>query len=311
MTAADSTQAVWPADLTRIHLQAGALHVDLAPEVGGAIAAFYSQTPGKAVFHWLRAASSDALANRQPTGMASYPLIPFCNRIRHGRFSFGGREVQLPLNVAEPHVLHGFAWQRPWQCVEQSETHAVLQLVHAADAWPWPFIARQHYALRDTTLDIEISVTNTGTAPMPIGIGHHPYVPHRPGTRLQTELAAMWEGDAEVMPTRLSQPPLLQALRTGTLLSQHVQDNNFTGWQYWARVDWPHENAALTLTAQPPLDFFVLYCPNNQDHFCIEGVSNCTDWVNLRALPQRDIGGHVLGPGETLTGRQSLTISTR
>ena len=307
-----TAEAVWPADLQRIHLQAGTLHVDLAPEIGGAIAAFYSQESDDAAqFHWLRPASSEALAQRKPTGMASYPLIPFCNRIRHGRFNFAGRDVQLPLNVAEPHVLHGFAWQRPWQCIEQSARYAVLQLEHAADAWPWPFVARQSYTLGDAALHIEISVTNTGDVPMPIGIGHHPYVPHRHGTRLQADVVAMWEGDNEVMPTRLSQPPLLDALRTGTLLAQHAHDNNFTGWRHHARVDWPHENAALTLRAEWPLDFFVLYSPADQDHFCIEAVSNCTDWLNLRSLPQRDIGGQVLAPGDTLTGRQSLAISLR
>jgi aldose 1-epimerase len=297
---------VWPQDLGRIRLHEGNTTLELAPAIGGAIAAYYCMQDGKR-FDWLRPASSAALAARLPVGMASYPLLPFCNRIRHGRFTFGGRTVHLPLNVAEPHVLHGFAWQRPWQCVAQSDTEATLRMEHAGGDWPWPFLAEQTYRLEGGALHVDMQVINRSDESMPIGMGHHPYVLHRPGTRLQVDVESMWEGDGEVMPTLLSQPPFLDDLRRGTLLAPIVRDNNFTGWRRTARVEWPHEKMQMTLSAESPLDFFVLYSPDDKDHFCIEGVSNCTDWFNLQHLPQAKIGGHVLMPGETLSGAFSLS----
>ena len=49
-----------------------------------------------------------------PLDAACFPLVPYCNRIRDGRFRFGGREVVLPPNFApEPHSLHGLSWQAP------------------------------------------------------------------------------------------------------------------------------------------------------------------------------------------------------
>ena len=46
---------------------------------------------------------------------ASFPLVPFVNRIRGGRFTFRGREVRLAPNMAgDPSPLHGQGWLNPW-----------------------------------------------------------------------------------------------------------------------------------------------------------------------------------------------------
>jgi aldose 1-epimerase len=61
------------------------------------------------------------------------------------------------------------------------------------------------------------------------------------------------------------------------------------------------------MEAQPPLNYFVLYCPRGYDYFCAEPVSQCTDWLNL--LPhygQGALGGSRLAPGETLQVRFTL-----
>jgi aldose 1-epimerase len=146
---------------------------------------------------------------------------------------------------------------------------------------------------------------------MPLGIGHHPYFPHHRGTRVRSPARAMWRGDAEVMPVDLQTGGAVDALREGVELARLDLDNNFTGWEQSTRIDWPadvHGPArSLTMEAEPPLDYFVLYCPSGYDYFCAEPVSQCTDWLNL--LPQygpEPLGGARLAPGETLTARFSL-----
>lgn len=94
-------------------IQNGQARLVLAPEVGGAIAAF--TVAGRDVLRPMAAGASDALFT------ASFPLVPFCNRIPHGRFTFQGREVVLPPNLGDhPHALHGQGWRAAWT-VEKAE----------------------------------------------------------------------------------------------------------------------------------------------------------------------------------------------
>jgi aldose 1-epimerase len=301
-----------------VQLAAGELRLVLAPNAGGSIAAFtrnWREGPRRRELHWMRPASASGLATRNPLDMASFPLAPFCNRIRNGRASFEGREIRFPPNHPgedAPHPLHGIAWLLPWQVESASRDEAVLTLaVDASEAWPWRFSARQHFRLGERALLVEMQVRNEDTAAMPLGIGHHPYFPHHRGTRVRSPARAMWRGDAEVMPVDLQPGGPVDALREGVELARLDLDNNFTGWERFTRIDWPadlHGPArSLTLEAEPPLDYFVLYCPSGYDYFCAEPVSQCTDWLNLLPRYGREpLGGARLAPGETLTARFSL-----
>jgi aldose 1-epimerase len=299
-------------------LRAGELQLVLAPGVGGSIAAFarhWREGRNTRELHWLRPATATGLANANPLDMGSFPLLPFCNRIRNGRAEFEGRSIRVPPNhptQVAPHPLHGVAWLLPWQVESADAAQAVLSFAFEADAaWPWRFSARQQFVLQDRVLKVTMSVTNEDTAAMPLGIGHHPYFPHHRGTRLTSPSDAMWATDAEVMPVGLERGGPVDALNRGVELSTLDLDNNFTGWRRSARIEWPadvHGPArALTLEAEPPLDYFVLYCPRGYDYFCAEPVSQCTDWLNLLPRYGRGpLGGARLAPRETLTASFTL-----
>ena len=310
-----------PATLVRptlLTLSDGELQVVLAPEAGGSIAAFtrrWREGSRLRELHWLRSASATGLAARNPLDMASFPLLPFCNRIRDGRASFAGREIRMPRNHPGDdagHPLHGLAWLLPWQVESATATQAILGLrVEADTAWPWSFSARQRFALDARALSVTIEVRNEDTAPMPVGLGHHPYFPHHPGTRLRSPAQAMWQADADVMPVQLDAGGPVPALREGVELSRLDLDNNFTGWEHCAHIDWPADlhgpRRSLAMHAEAPLDYFVLYCPRGLDSFCAEPVSQCTDWLNLLPRHGRDaLGGAVLAPGGNLSARFTL-----
>ena len=295
-----------PAPHALERLSAGDLRADIAPLAGGSVAAFFTATAGHAPRHWLRAASPDALGHADPLGMASFPLLPWCNRIRNGAFEWNGRHVQLaPNDPASPHALHGIGWQRPWQRVDGTGHSAVLALaVDGRDEWPFAFEAQQAYRLDPEGLTISIHLRNTGSEAMPAGIGHHPYfvnLREGEGTFVHADVDAMWVSDREVMPVRLDPAhPAVTALHAGLPLNRFELDNNFTGFTRRARIRWP-DGAALRMDASMPLDHFVLYCPKHEPFFCMEAVSNCTDWVNLRRRHRvEDVGGRALPPGETL-----------
>ncbi len=307
-----------------LSLQSGDLVLDLAPGVGGSIASFYSAAQenekdkkSRARIDWLRPASRAALAAHDPLGMASFPLLPWCNRLRDGRaLAHGqhGRAINLLPNFQDsPHTIHGVAWQQPWQISQSCTDSALLafsyqptpQAKPGAIGWPWAFSAWQSFKLDASGFACQMTLRNDSDEVMPFGLGHHPYFPHLPGTRLQCDFsdeAQMWESDAHCLPTGLAKPGLLQALREGVDVARLHLDNNFTGWQRRFQVDWPESGSEagrqLTLTAASPLDFFVLYCPQGQPFFCAEPVSNCTDWLNLQStVPADCLGGGELAPG--------------
>lgn len=174
-----------------VSLAAGELRLALAPEVGGSIARFtrrWNKRDGQGRVRdidWLRPATEIGLAERNPLAMASFSLLPFCNRTRNGRANFESREICFPPNhPAEDsrHPLHGIGWQRSWVLASCNADQAVLTLeVPASKAWPWRFSARQHFCLTVSDLTVSILLTNEDTAAMPAGIGHHPYFPHEVG----------------------------------------------------------------------------------------------------------------------------------
>ena len=91
-------------------LRAGALRIALRPDLGGCIAGLWHH--GVAV---LRSTEPEALAIVRRA--ASYPLLPYSNRIAQGRFAWQGRPYRLALNFDDsPHPLHGVGWLSRWGC---------------------------------------------------------------------------------------------------------------------------------------------------------------------------------------------------
>jgi aldose 1-epimerase len=315
------TQGALRASTELVGLAAGELRLMLAPEAGGSIASFthaWTERGRPRELHWLRGADAEGLARRNPLAMASFPLVPFCNRIRSGRATFAGRDIHFPPNhpaADAPHPLHGIGWLRPWQLLSAGPRDAELGLeVAASPAWPWRFSARQRFVLTESALHVTMTLTNEDTAAMPAGIGHHPYFPHEPGTRITLPVDGMWRTDAEVMPTELTRGAPVPSLRAGAEVATLDLDNNFTGWERSATIAWPADRHGprrqLVMAAEAPLDFFVVYSPAGFDHFCAEPVSQCTDWLNL--LPQHGrelLGGAEVAPGDSLTARFSLAPS--
>ncbi len=273
----------------------------MAPAIGGSIV-HYRWTDGGAAHDWLRPPAAADSAPTTADRLACFPLVPFSNRIREGRFSFGGHAVRLPLNqLPQPHAEHGHGWQSAWTVVERAAGELALEYEHPAGAWPFPYRARQHMVLTEDDLRVTISLENRGQETMPAGLGLHPYFPRTAQCRLSARVAAMWATDREVMPTALvgADPRLGQG--AGLPVAEVALDNAFTGWQHQATVSWPERHVRLQIDAGPPLDFLVVYSPPGEDHFCAEPVSHCTDAFNLAGQGRTDTGMLTLEPGASLS----------
>ncbi|MER8977716.1 aldose 1-epimerase [Mesorhizobium sp. M0870] len=291
-----------------VSISDGIATVEIAPAAGGALASYRWRQNGSVV-DWLRPADQAAIDSRDAGAMACFPLVPYSNRIRGGRFAFAGRTVELPTSPEDPHHEHGHGWRRPWTVVRHEASTTLLSYRHAADSWPWSYEARQAISLVDGGLIIALSLRNLSDMPMPAGFGLHPYFPSTPWTHVQAQVSGMWETDAEILPTRHVLPPAGSNPTTGFDVSETDFDTVFTGWTRRARISWPERGRQLDIEAEAPLDFLVLYTPPGEPFFCAEPVSNITDAFNRTGEAGIDTGCIVLAPGQMRSASVRFTPS--
>ncbi|MGA8170772.1 MAG: aldose 1-epimerase [Methylocystis sp.] len=272
---------------------------EIWPSAGGGVARFdYLGARGAPIALLRRTVEQERL---QPTDLACWPLLPYSNRIDHGRFVFHGREHRLPSNrPAAPHALHGVGWRSAWRVVAAEASACAIALDHAANEdWPFSFSARQSFTLNDDGLTIVTSVTNSDHRSMPYGLGQHPYIVRPPGTRLYAQVDGVWMTDAAVLPTEHADLPPEWDLRKGCSLDDIFLDNCFDGLEGAVRVVWP-DGRELAITGSDNLRFLIVYNPSRVNFFCVELVSHMPDAFNRAARGQIGAGFAVLRPLETV-----------
>ncbi|PTX61616.1 aldose 1-epimerase [Kordia periserrulae] len=113
---------------------------------------------------------------------ASAIMFPFVNRIEDGTYTFEGKTYQIACNEpAKNNAIHGLLYTRKFEVysTDVSETSASVTLQYTYDGttkgFPFPFDFYVTYKFTETTLDVIMKVTNTGTQNFPFTIGWHPY----------------------------------------------------------------------------------------------------------------------------------------
>lgn len=276
-----------------IRLAAGDLAVDLAPEVGGSIARFGLDL-SQGCQPLMRPASEsydDAL------DAACFPLVPFCNRVRDGRFSFAGREVRLSPNLPpQKHPLHGQGWRNRWAVGDAREREAELVYRHPPGEWPWSYEARQRFELDADGLNVRLSVRNLADGPMPAGLGLHPYFHCDPETVLDTRVDTAWTVDREVMPVAAVPAEGRYGLEGRRICGQGL-DNGFEGWSGEARILWRRIQTGLDIRSADA-GFFQVYSPQEGGLFVAEPVTHRNAALNLPEPQWAQAGLRVLAPGQ-------------
>jgi aldose 1-epimerase len=276
-----------------VKLQAHDWELLLLPEIGGAIGVL--RHAGHDVLRSAPEGTADVLA----TGC--FPLVPYANRIAHGRFAFGGQACQLPLNFGDhPHSLHGLGWQSGWAVEEAGPNHAVL--VHAHDGgtgWPWAYRAEQRFVLAPGAVRVELSLTNLADTPMPAGIGLHPYFPRDADTRLRFDAEGVWLADATMLPTETAAAAHFGDWAAGApVAGETLIDNAYDGWGGSAQIGQRRGNITMHVEGASVLH---LFRPPGTDFFCVEPVNHLPDAINRGGMD-------MLAPGETRTLAMTLSI---
>ena len=305
----DDTKATQAAMDDRLTLRAGQAELELSLD-GGCITAFRWQREEGSI-DWMRPAPAGS--GFAPTDAACFPLVPYSNRIRNGRFAFEGETYQLARNFPpEEHAIHGHGWQNRWRAQAQQDGSATLVFDFPRDGgedpWPTTYRAEQRFELGETSLAVEIAVTNTGDRSMPAGLGLHPYFVRTPDCRLTANTGQMWESDETMMPTRLVTPPAALDPNLGVKPSTAVLDSCYAGFGGRAEIEWPEWDAKLTMQSEASLGFLVVFTPPGETFFCVEPVSAMTNAVNLAGEGIGDGGIRSLAPGERFAARTLFTL---
>ncbi|MCE2658586.1 MAG: aldose 1-epimerase [Rubrivivax sp.] len=282
-----------PAAPHALELRAGELRLAVRPDLGGCLAGLWlGELPV------LLSAEPLSMASVRPS--ASYPLVPYSNRIGYAHFRWHGHDVRTRPNFgSSPHSVHGVGWQRPWQVDEATDTQVRLSLDHRPDAdWPFAFSCEQRISLSADVLRLDMSITNTDTRTQPAGLGWHPYFGKRARSRLHAEVSQRWESDASTeLPTRR----VAQSGIDGDI-AHLAFDHCFEGWTGAARIR--DEKLSLRLTSSLP--YLVVYTPQTKPYFCVEPVSHVSN-AHQMAEPLAH-GLRELQPGERFSAWMELAV---
>ena len=278
-----------------LKLSSGPLEATLLPALGGSITRFdyLRGSENVPVLRGVDGVPDDILA------VASFPLVPYCNRIRNGTFRFRNRKVTLSENMdGEVHPLHGQGWLGAWEVADAGVAEAELLFRHAAGEWPWDYEARQSFALGPTGLDMILSCRNLSDEPMPCGLGFHPYYPCTPETVLETEVDDVWTVDEEVMPVERRPATGRYDLSDRRVCGQSL-DNGFGGWGGKARLATPGVPFDTGLWS-PDAGYFQLYSPPQGGFIVAEPVSHANAALNEPEEDWARLGIRILAPGEEM-----------
>ncbi len=279
-----------------IVLASGGARAEVIPEMGGGLAGLW--VAGLPVLRPWSGRVADG-----PFALACNLLVPFSNRISRP-FPFGGTLHPMAPNLpGEACAIHGDAFQRRWTVAAQGQDHATLALA-AGEIGPFRYSAQVTYRLTPQALATRLSVTSTGPAALPFGLGLHPWFPRSADTRLAFAATGQWPETADHLPaTQTPQPLKPNPWEKPAALPDGWINMGFSGWDGQALVAQGPQAVPVRVTAAG-LETAILYSPSAQaDFFCFEPVSHPVDAHNLPGQP----GLTVLAPGESLMGAMTLT----
>jgi aldose 1-epimerase len=251
---------------------------------------------------------------------ASFPLVPWSNRLRDARFSFLGTQYQLRPNSPDGPAIHGVGRYNPWNVVSTNETEIVLtldsRLLDKAN-FPFAFSSRIVYKLDNRRFLLDTMVSNNSDSAFPAGFGHHPYfqrtlLDSSDGASLQLPYTHYFELENSlavrapiVIPDRLD----FRELRP---LGDKVYDDILTGHLPGkpTRFVYPVSGTEIDFSADEQFVCAILYAPKDKTFFAVEPVSNTNDGFNLFEQGVPGTGVFILQPSESRQGQMWFDLKS-
>ncbi|MGW2564471.1 aldose epimerase family protein [Streptomyces sp. NPDC001514] len=112
------------------------------------------------------------------TGGRGQLLVPWPNRVGGGRYTWNGRDLQLPLNEpAKNNAIHGLLRWTPWNLLDHEEKVVRTgTTLFPQPGYPFRLQLTAEYRLGPEGLAVTVTATNLGETVAPYGAGQHPYL---------------------------------------------------------------------------------------------------------------------------------------
>lgn len=223
-------------------------------------------------------------------GFRSAKLSPFPCRLNRGGYRFDGREYQTGRHVLNGHAIHGLLYDAPFASAGHGsgEDAAWVELAYAYPAdqngFPFPYRLTVRYTLSSDGLTVSTTAENTGTAPMPLADGWHPYFTLG-GTAddwtLQINGGTQLEFDADLLPTgtRLADNRFAEAASLrGIGLDNSFELNGNGGTRPACTLR--HGARRLDIFAEENYPLLQIYIPPERTSIALENLSGAPDCFN-------------------------------
>jgi len=116
-------------------------------------------------------------------------LFPFNDRIPEGKYTFSGKEYQLPLNCSEDgSAIHGFMYNKKVSVLKQTETEATFYWRTGKgqiQGYPFDISLKTKIGLHNGGVKISFTVINEGSIPAPYALGWHSYFKTDPSSTIK------------------------------------------------------------------------------------------------------------------------------
>ena len=259
--------------------------------------------------------------NETSFGYSGAVLLPWPNRIAHGRYVFDGASHQAPINEPEHDAaLHGFSAWLPWDLVEQESDRVTLALsLRPVPGYPFFLDAVVEFRLDGDGLGVRATVTNPGPTACPVAAGFHPYAAAAPSSTvdqctLQLDADTHLLVDEKLVPVGTEAATGAHDFRTARPLNSVVLDDGFTGMRRddagrsWARLGGV-DGRTVAVWAGEAFGFWQVY---TGDRLRAPRTRRGVALEPMTAAPNAFRSGDGLSrlePGETLSGSWGVALT--
>lgn len=295
----------------------------ILPELGFNCFQFAAPVNGRPL-EVLWAAPDFARGQERASGSGIPILFPFPGRLPGTTFEWEGKHYPLTPGDAFGNAIHGFCHTRPWRVSEQSASKVTGEFQAALDdpsllhRWPSDFRLQATYSVEAGALHMHYRAENTGSAPLPCGLGVHPYFRLPLGGSSANDcvvslpVTKRWEL-AQMLPTdKVLEVENAAALQRGERFEALQLDDVFTGLQFageqcTATIRDPDSKTEVKISWDRAWRESVVYTPGNREAICIEPYTCCPGAMvmNPRGI---DAGLRVLPPGACFEANVTISV---
>ena len=256
--------------------------------------------------------SEEEIGRELSNDFRSAKLSPFANRIKGGKYSFEGRDYQLPINFPnEGNSIHGLIYNKPFEVEEQ--TNSALRISYKVErgsfkGYPFSYSIMINYFLEKSKLTCTTVVTNDDNEVIPVGDGIHPYFRLK-GSIDEVEMKLpelnLIEVDEKLIPTgSISEYNVFQDFKK---LKGVDLDHGFVLKQQNGVVETVLKQGDTSLIVRQEVgenkyNFLQVYTPPHRESIAIEPMTSAVDCLNNKK------GLIVLKPGESLKTTYEIEV---